>query len=164
MDQVKIGKYIAFLRRQAGLTQEKLGQKLGVTNKTVSRWENGNYMPDIETLELLAKEFHISINDLLTGEKIPHEDIPQKAGENMIAAAAASAFSYEERKTYFKRKWRKEHLSLFVMMGLIVLAALILPFVFRKPLLICLSPFIAAIEHGYQNNKMMTYVENNLYR
>ena len=48
MDQMKIGRYIALLRRQAGLTQEKLGEKLGVTNKTISRWENGNYMPDIE--------------------------------------------------------------------------------------------------------------------
>ena len=41
MDQMKIGRYIALLRRQAGLTQEKLGEKLGVTNKTISRWENG---------------------------------------------------------------------------------------------------------------------------
>lgn len=41
MDQVKVGTYIALLRRQAGLTQEKLGEKLGVTNKTISRWENG---------------------------------------------------------------------------------------------------------------------------
>ena len=48
MDQIKIGKFIATLRRQSGLTQEKLGEKIGVTNKTISRWENGNYMPDIE--------------------------------------------------------------------------------------------------------------------
>lgn len=54
MDSVKIGKYIASLRRQAGLTQEMLGEKLGVTNKTISRWENGNYMPDIEMFGLLA--------------------------------------------------------------------------------------------------------------
>ena len=51
MDQIKIGRFIAALRRQAGLTQEALGEKLGVTNKTVSRWENGNYMPDIEMLQ-----------------------------------------------------------------------------------------------------------------
>lgn len=45
MDQIKMGKFIAALRKEKGLTQEKLGEKLGVTNKTVSRWENGNYMP-----------------------------------------------------------------------------------------------------------------------
>ena len=47
MDQIKIGKFIAALRKEKGLTQEKLGEKLGVTNKTVSRWENGNYMPGL---------------------------------------------------------------------------------------------------------------------
>lgn len=50
MDQAKVGKFIAQLRKEQGLTQEALGERLGVTNKTVSRWENGNYMPDIELL------------------------------------------------------------------------------------------------------------------
>lgn len=87
MDQVKVGKYIALLRRQAGLTQEQLGDKLGVTNKTVSRWENGNYMPDIEMFGLIAKEFNVSINDLLAGERIPDEDFRQRADENIIAVS-----------------------------------------------------------------------------
>ena len=56
MDQIKTGKLIASLRKEANLTQEELGRKLGVSNKTVSRWENGNYMPDVETLRLLSKE------------------------------------------------------------------------------------------------------------
>lgn len=163
MDQVKVGTYIALLRRQAGLTQEKLGEKLGVTNKTISRWENGNYMPDIEMLQLLAKEFHVSINDLLAAEHIPEEAFRQKADENIVAVAASSAFSYAERSEYFKRKWRKEHISLFIIMGLILLAALILPLVFQKPLLTCLLPLLVTIEHGYLHNKMMIYVENKLY-
>ena len=50
MDQIKIGKFIAALRKEKGLTQEQLGEKLGVTNKTISRWENGNYMLDVEML------------------------------------------------------------------------------------------------------------------
>ena len=53
MDQIKIGRFIAALRKESGLTQEQLGEKLGVTNKTISRWENGNYMPDVEMLSLL---------------------------------------------------------------------------------------------------------------
>ena len=69
MDQVKIGKFIAELRRRAGLTQEALGEKIGVTNKTISRWENGDYMPNIEMLQLLAEEFSISISEILAGEK-----------------------------------------------------------------------------------------------
>ena len=51
----------------------------------------------------------------------------------------------------------------FVIMGIILLAVLILPFIIKKPLLTTLSPLIAVIEYGYQNNKMMTYVENHLY-
>jgi len=163
VDQIKIGKYIALLRRQAGLNQEKLGEKLGVTNKTVSRWENGNYMPDIEMFGLLAKEFNVSINDLLAGEKISDEDFRQKADETVIAVAASSAFSLDERKTYFKKKWRKEHISLFVTIGLILIAALIIPFVIGKPWFVGLSPILAVIGHCYQYNRMMIYVENNLY-
>ena len=53
MDQIKVGKFIAQLRKEKGITQEELGRRIGVTNKTVSRWENGNYMPDIEMLQLL---------------------------------------------------------------------------------------------------------------
>ena len=164
MDQIKIGKHIALLRRQAGLTQEELGEKLGITNKTISRWENGNYMPDIEMFGLLAKEFYVSINELLAGKKIPDEDFRQKADENMIVAAASSAFSFDERKTYFKKKWRKEHISLFVIMGFILIAALIIPLVMNKPWLTSLSPILAVVGHCYQHNKMMIYVENNLYR
>ena len=163
MDQRKIGRYIALLRRQAGLTQEQLGEKLGVTNKTVSRWENGNYMPDIEMFGLIAKEFNVSINDLLAGERIPDEAFRQRADENIIAVATSSVFSIDERRTYLKRKWRKQHIFLFVIMGIILLAVLILPFIIKKPLLTALSPLIAVIEYGYQNNKMMTYVENHLY-
>ena len=68
MDQIKTGKFIAYLRKQHNLTQEALGEKLGVTNKTVSRWENANYMPDIEMLQLLSKELNVSVNELLAGE------------------------------------------------------------------------------------------------
>ena len=74
MDQVKIGKFIAELRRRAGLTQEALGKKIGVTNKTISRWENGDYMPNIEMLQLLAEEFSISISEILAGEKFSDEE------------------------------------------------------------------------------------------
>lgn len=163
MDQVRVGKYIASLRKHASLTQEELGEKLGVTNKTVSRWENGNYMPDIEMLQLLSKVFDVGINDLLAGEKIADEDFRQKAEENIIEVATSSAFSFEDRKVYFKRKWRKEHIALFVILGLILIASAVIPLIIDKLWLISFSPVIALIEYGYQNNRMMIYVENQLY-
>lgn len=163
MDQVKIGKFIAQLRRRDGLTQEALGEKIGVTNKTISRWENGNYMPDIEMLRSLAQQFNVSINELLSGERLSDEDFRQKADENVIAVSKTGAFSFEERAAYFKKKWRKEHVSLFVVLFLVLAVSIVFPFVFGKPYLAGLAPLIAFIEYGYQNNKMMIYVENNLY-
>ena len=65
MDMKKIGEFLSALRHERGLTQEQLGLALGVTNKTVSRWENGDTTPNIDTLKLLSKLFDVSINTLL---------------------------------------------------------------------------------------------------
>ena len=163
MDQVKTGKFIAALRKQRGLTQEALGEKLGVTNKTVSRWENGNYMPDIEMLQLLSRKLDVTINELLSGEYLSDDAFRKKADENVVAVSRASAFSLEERKAYFKEKWRKEHILLLVLLELLLIACAALPFVFGKPVLVCLVPLLAFILYIYQDNKMMIYVEHRLY-
>ena len=86
MDQIKTGKFIATLRKEKELTQEQLGEKLGVTNKTISRWENGNYMPDIEMLSLLSKEFDVSINELISGERLLLDDFKKAADNNLVTA------------------------------------------------------------------------------
>lgn len=70
MDLDKVGKFIASSRKNKNLTQEELGRRLGVTGKTVSRWENGNYMPDISLLIPLSEELDISVNELLLGKKL----------------------------------------------------------------------------------------------
>ena len=163
MDQMKIGKHIALLRRQAGLTQENLGERIGVTNKTISRWETGSYTPNIEMLQLLSREFNVSIDELLAAEPVSGQDFRPRAAENAIEAPKTSAFSIEERTAFFKKKWRKEHMSLFIMLGLILLGAFLVPFWISQPRLIGIAPFIAMIEYGYQNNKMMIYIENHLY-
>ena len=80
MDTLKIGKFIALKRKEKNMTQEELARILGVTNKTVSRWENGNYMPDLSLLKLLSEALGVSLNELLSGE----EDVDvQKADENI---------------------------------------------------------------------------------
>lgn len=58
MNQVKIGKFIAQCRNEKNITQEELGEKLGVTNKTISRWENGHYLPDIEMMQLYCSKYN----------------------------------------------------------------------------------------------------------
>ena len=65
MDQIKIGKFIAKLRKEKKLTQEELAVLLGVSNKSVSRWENGETTPNVEALKLLSRFFDVSINTLL---------------------------------------------------------------------------------------------------
>lgn len=86
MDQRQIGAFIAQLRREQGWTQEELGGRLGVTNKTVSRWENGNYMPDIEMLSLLGQTFHVSLNELVQGRRLEDGDFRSAAEENLSSA------------------------------------------------------------------------------
>ena len=84
MDNIKIGKYIAENRKKKNMTQEQLAEKIGVTSKTISRWENGNYMPDISLLKPLSEELDITLNDLLSGEKVEKEKYQEKLEENII--------------------------------------------------------------------------------
>ena len=84
MDLDKIGKFIALNRKNKGLTQEQLAEKLGVTNKTVSRWETGKYMPDLSFLKPLSEELGISLNELLSGEKIEEQNIVENTEKNIL--------------------------------------------------------------------------------
>ena len=79
MDVKKIGRFIAENRKAKNLTQKELAEKLGVSDKTVSRWENGNYMPDLSLLQPLSEELGISLNELLSGEHIGREHVAEKA-------------------------------------------------------------------------------------
>ena len=108
MDQGKIGQFIAALRREQGWTQEILGEKLGVTNKTVSRWETGSYMPDIEMLQLLGQTFGVSINELLAGQRLTDAEFREKAEENVTAVLRTTPFSRREQEGFWKKKWKKE--------------------------------------------------------
>ena len=67
MDQNKIGRFICDMRKQRGMTQEQLGETLGVTNKTVSRWETGSNMPDLSTLVELANFYNVDIREIIEG-------------------------------------------------------------------------------------------------
>ena len=105
MDTKKIGAFIAFNRKKKGYTQEQLAEKLGVTNKTISRWENGHYMPDLSLLEPLSKELDITLNELLAGEKIIKEEVEEYSEQNLIQTI-----------DYTDKKIKNEHkkISLFI--------------------------------------------------
>ncbi len=74
MDQIKIGKFIAQKRKQNNMTQIEFAEKLGVTNKTVSRWENGKNMPDVSLFLPICELLNISLNELIIGEEIEKND------------------------------------------------------------------------------------------
>lgn len=84
MDQNKIGKFILELRKEKNMSQKDLAQKLGVTDRAISKWENGRGMPDLSLMNPLCKELDITINELLSGEKIQKKDYQQKLEENIL--------------------------------------------------------------------------------
>lgn len=68
MNQTAIGSYISRKRREKNLTQEQLAEKLGVSNKTISKWENGKCMPDYSIIEQVCKELSVALPELMNGE------------------------------------------------------------------------------------------------
>lgn len=86
MDTQKIGKFLKELRNQNHMTQEQLGEKIGVTNKTISKWENGHYMPPIDKLKALSDLYQVSINEILSGENLNQENYKGAAEENITLA------------------------------------------------------------------------------
>lgn len=166
MDQGKIGKFIAALRREQGLTQEQLGEKLGVTNKTVSRWENGNYMPDIETLQLLSAEFSVSINEILAGERLSEASYRERAEENVKLLLKESIYTREESEIYWKTKWKKENLSYIVCAALASVLGCVLLLLLTglsKPVVFGLLFFSGIAEYVWFYNAMMVYTEAHVY-
>ena len=85
MDNEKIGKFILELRKQKGMTQKELAEKVGVSDKTISKWECGNSIPDITYLEALCNSLNISVNELLSGQRLTGESYSEKAEENIMA-------------------------------------------------------------------------------
>jgi len=84
MNQEKIGKFIAECRKNKKMTQSELAEKLGVTDKSIGNWENGRNMPDLSLFKPLCDELGISINDLMSGEKISKEKYQEKFEENIV--------------------------------------------------------------------------------
>ena len=84
MDQIKIGKFISETRKTLGITQRQLADALYISDKTVSKWECGKGLPEVSLMLPLCEELHITVNELLTGEKIEETEYKKKAEENMM--------------------------------------------------------------------------------
>lgn len=84
MDQIMIGRFIAEERKRKGYTQKILSEKLGISDKTISKWERGNGFPEVSLLIPLCSELDITVNELLSGERVSEEQYRKKAEENMV--------------------------------------------------------------------------------
>ena len=84
MDQIKVGKFIAECRKKKNLTQMQLAEKLGITDRAVSKWENGKAMPDSAIMLELCDALQITVNDLLNGEKVSAEEYNNKLEQQLL--------------------------------------------------------------------------------
>ena len=98
MDQDKIGKFITELRKEKKLTQQELANKLGVTDRAISNWENGRRLPDYSLIKDLCQELDITINELLSGERINKDNYQDKLEENIVNLAIDSKKSNQKIK------------------------------------------------------------------
>lgn len=162
MDMVKIGRFLAELRKEKGQTQEKLGEILGVSNKTVSRWENGNYLPPVEMLQALSIYFGVSINDILSGQRLTEREYRAHAEENMKSALAESSFTLKEKMDYFRKKWKREHIADWVFAVLLAILLCVVGVMRNNGLQIAGVLWISGFSI-VQNNRMMAYVEDRAF-
>ena len=163
MDQEKIGKFIANLRKEKRLTQEQLAEKLGVTDKSVSRWENGKCLPDVSLYKDLCNILGITLNEFFAGEKIKEEKFKEQADNNLFSALENSSFTLKEKIKYYGDKWDKEHFFELTIAMLIIVGFIIYGFI--KDNGIQFIFMIVGFTYGiWENNRKKAYIEKNAYR
>lgn len=162
MDQVKIGKLIAECRKAKKLTQAQLAHLLGVTDKSVSKWENGICLPDVSLYKEICKILDITLNEFFSGERLADETFKEVADNNLLSALENSAFTLKDKIDFFEKKWQKEHFFELIIVMLIIIFFIIYGFIKNNGLqyLFMIIGFISGI---IENNKMMTYIEKNAY-
>lgn len=117
MEQIKIGKFIASCRKEQGMTQAVLAEKLGISDRAVSKWETGKSMPDSGIMLELCELMKINVNELLSGEHITMEDYNAKSEEVILGLKS-------ENEKYAKRLLRSE--AYIVVVGVVASLAMII--------------------------------------
>ena len=135
MDLVKIGKYIAGKRKNLGLTQKQLAEKIGMSDKSVSKWERGICLPDVSLYFDLCSILGISINEFLAGEDIVHENIEKKSEENIISVVTDSK--------------RKQKSLKYIICALLILSIL------------TTAVIATSLYHGYRPMNFITPMDEN---
>ena len=124
MNQIKIGRFIAECRKKAGLTQMQLAEKLGITDKAISKWERGMAMPDTSIMLELCDILGINVNELLSGERIDMENNNQKNEQLLLDMAKELE---KKNKTIWTSMWAIIIVSTIGLVGGVSVAALLIP-------------------------------------
>lgn len=162
MDNVKIGKLIAKCRKEKKLTQKELAEKLGVTDKSVSKWENGNCLPDVSLYIELCEILEITLNEFFLGERIKENEFKEKADQNLFKVLESSTFSLDEKIKYYRKKWQKDHRF---ELTIEIIACLVFLFIFFDNLEIFIITIIGSFAWSIiKYNQMMVYIENHAYQ
>ncbi len=162
MDQEKIGKLIAYCRRNKKMTQAELASRLGVTDKSVSKWENGICLPDVSLYKELCEILGITLNEFFAGEKLSDDEFKEAADNNLLSALENSAFTLKDRIDFFEKKWEKEHLFELILVMLVILFFIVYGFI-KDNGIQYIAMIIGFISGIIENNKKMAYIERNAY-
>ena len=119
MNQEKIGKFISKIRKEKNLTQQELANKIGVTDRAISKWENGRGMPELSLMKPLCDELGITINELISGERLDKQDYQEKLEENIL-----NTFDYTDKKI----KKSNKILRIIIITTIILITSLVLMF------------------------------------
>ena len=146
MDQLKIGRFIAERRKMNGLTQAQLAEKLCITDRAVSKWENGKAMPDSSIMLALCGELGISVNDLLNGEVVTMEHYNEKNEKQLLELV-------QQKQEADKRLLHLEIvigiLSIFILLSMNFIAAFVEMAAWRRIVLIVCGFLFCCIGLGY---------------
>ena len=163
MNQEKIGKLIAECRKEKKMTQVELADKLCVTDKSVSKWENGKCLPDVSLYKDLCNILGITLNEFFAGEKIKEEKFKEQADINLFNALENSSFTLKEKIKYYDNKWDKEHFFELTIAMIIIVGFIIYGFV--KDNGIQFIFMIVGFTYGiWETNRKKSYIERNVYK
>ena len=142
MDQIKIGKFIAECRKKNKLTQMQLAEKLKITDRAISKWENGKAMPDSSIMLDLCNELKISVNELLSGEMIDMNNYNEIAEKTLLEMAKKEEI---QNKRLMTSMWTILITSTIFYVGILLLAVNILEEGIMLGTIICVSTIIFLI-------------------
>lgn len=162
MDQEKIGNFIRESRQEKGMTQRDLAERIGVTDRAISNWENGRRLPDYSIVESLCKSLDISINELFAGCKLREDDFKEVADKNLLEALSNSSFTLKEKIEFYKKKWQREHFFELMLWMLVIVFFIIYGFIKDNDWQY-LAMIIGLISGVVENNRMMAYIESHAY-